>query len=148
MYENILSILQIMGWLGIVLAILVAVNTACGVIKNVSEGQTFSWNVFFKGLGKSLVFYLCSVAIAIAFTMLPFINDMISALCGVELISGKTLELLSSTAVLGVVIAVVVTQGKKALEGIMDLMQVKVANGVITELIEEDEELEEGEELE
>lgn len=146
MYDKILSVLQIMGWLGIVLAILVFVNTICGVIKNMSEGQSFSWSVLLKGLGKSLVFYICSVFIAVSFTMLPFINDMISAQCGMELISGETLDILSSTAVLSVVIAVVVSQGKKALEGIIELMHVKVANTMITGILEEDEDIEENEE--
>lgn len=148
MYQDILNVLQIMGWLGVILAILVFVNTVCGIIKNMSEGQSFSWNVLFKGLGKSLVFYICSVFISVAFAMLPYINDMITAQCGVELISSETLDILSSTAVLGVVIAVVVTQGRKALEGIIELMQVKVANTMITGVIEEEEVLDEEEELE
>ena len=148
MYDKIISILQIMGWLGIVLAILVFVNTVCGIIKNMSEGQSFSWSILLKGLGKSLVFYLCTVFISVAFTMLPFINDMISAQCGIELISGETLDVLSATAVLGIVITVIVTQGKKALEGIIELMQVKVANALITGFIEDSEDIDEGEELE
>lgn len=126
MYETILSILQIMGWLGLVLLILVGVNTACGIIKNISEGQKFSLKILLKGLGKSLVFYICSVFLSIAFTMLPYINSMITAQCGIELISEETLTILSSTAILATVIAVVVTQGKKAIEGIIELVQVKI----------------------
>ena len=37
MLEAILSTLSIMGWLGIILAILVVVNTVCGTVFNISE---------------------------------------------------------------------------------------------------------------
>ena len=126
MGEAVLAITQTMGWLGLVLLILVVVNTVCGVIKNISEGQKFSLKTLFKGIGKAFVFYACSVLLAISFTMLPFINEMISEQCGFELISEQTLAILSNVAVLGIVINAIVTQGKKAIEGIKELVDIPV----------------------
>lgn len=59
------------------------------------------------------MFYLCSVLAAIAFTMLPFINEMITNAFGVILLSSELLNTLLSVAVLGTVTAAVVVQGKK-----------------------------------
>lgn len=136
MGEAILAIAQIMGWLGLVLLILVSVNTVCGIIKNTSEGQEFSFKTLFKGLGKAFVFYICSVLLAVSFTMLPFINEMISAQCGIELISEQALVSLSNIAVLGIVINAIIIQGKKAIEGIKELVNVPI----VKELIENNEE--------
>lgn len=58
--------------------------------------------------------------------MLPFINDMIANSFGVVLLSPDTLNILSSVAVLGVVIATVVVQGKKALQGIVELANTSI----------------------
>ena len=136
MGEAILAIAQIMGWLGLVLLILVSVNTVCGIIKNTSEGQEFSFKTLFKGLGKAFVFYICSVLLAVSFTMLPFINEMISTQCGIELISEQALVSLSNIAVLGIVINAIIIQGKKAIEGIKELVNVPI----VKELIENNKE--------
>ena len=133
MYEAIMSTLQIVGWLGVVLGILVTINTVCGVIFNINKkGESFSWKVFFKGILKAVVFYICSALLSIAFTMLPFVNDMITNVYGIQLIASDTLNTLSTVAVLGIVINSIIAQGKKALEGIGQLLTVKANNEEIT----------------
>lgn len=141
MLEAIISTMRTMGWLGIVLGMLVLVNTTCGTIHNMSKGEEFSWKKLFKGLGKALVFYVSSALTAIAFTMLPFINNMITDNFGVILLSPDTLNLLSSVAVLGIVIATVVVQGKKALQGIVELANTSITKDeIITWEVKEPEE--------
>ena len=133
MFEALQSTLQIIGWLGIILGILVFVNTVCGIIFNTSEkGESFSWKILFRGLLKAFTFYGCSALISISFTILPFINEMITNVYGTQLIDSGTLNTLSSVAVLGVVVSTVVAQGKKALEGVTQLLTVKSNNEVIT----------------
>ena len=127
MKEAILQTLKIMGLLGVVFFILVLVNTVCGVLYNTSNGEEFSIKKLFKGLLKSLIFYLSSGATVIAFTLLPFINDLITKSFEVELLSSDLLNTLSSVAVLAIVIAAIITQGRKALEGIRSLSDVSVS---------------------
>lgn len=141
MLEAIISTAKTMGWLGIVLGMLVIVNTVCGTIHNLSKGEEFSWGKLFKGLGKAIIFYASSALTAITFTMLPFINDMITNSFGVILLSPDTLNLLSSVAVLGIVIATVVVQGKKALQGIVELANTSITKDeIITWEVKEPEE--------
>jgi hypothetical protein len=141
MLEAIMSTIKTMGWLGIVLGLLVFVNTVCGTIHNVSEGEEFSWKKMFKGIGKAFVFYASSALTAIAFTMLPFINDMITNSFGVILLSPEVLNLLSSVAVLGIVIAATIVQGKKALQGIVELANTSITKDeIITWEVEDPEE--------
>lgn len=144
MYEAIISTLEIVGWLGIILGILVLINTVCGVIFNINKnGQEFSWKVLFKGLLKAVVFYGCAAALAVAFTMMPYVNEMITNVYGVQLIAQDTLHTLSTVAVLGVVTAAIVAQGKKALEGITQLLTVKVNSEEITwDVVEPEEDIE------
>lgn len=131
MLQAILSTLKTMGWLGIVLGLLVIVNTVCGIIHNLSEGEEFSWSKLLKGLGKSVIFYISSALAGIAFTMLPFINDMITDGFGVILLSQELLNTLSSVAILGIVVATVVVQAKKAIQGIVELANVSVSKDEI-----------------
>lgn len=146
MLESIIQTLIIMGWLGIVFFILVAVNTICGILFNLSNGEVFSKRKLVKGLIKALVFYLSSVFTAIAFTLLPSINNLIIKTFGVALLSSELLNILSSIAVLAIVVAAIVTQGKKALEGIKNLSDISSDVEEITweveEPTEEDEEIE------
>lgn len=121
MLGAIISTLTTMGWLGIVLGILVIVNTICGTLFNMHNGEVFSWKKMGKGILKAGIFYVSSGATAVAFTMLPYINDMITNGFGVMLLSSELLNTLSSVAVLGIVVGTVVVQGKKALQGILDL---------------------------
>lgn len=141
MLEAIMEILKIMGWLGAVLGILAFVNIVCGCIANVNAGQPFSWKKFFKGILKVVIFYLSAVCVAVAFTMLPYINIMITNAFGVILISSEMLNTLSSVAVLGIVVTSVINQAKKAFENIKKLSEMSSDIEVITwEVIEPEEE--------
>ncbi len=141
MYEAIISALKIVGWLGVILGILVLINTVCGIIFNINKnGQDFSWKILFRGLLKAIVFYGCAAALSIAFTMLPYVNEMITNIYGIQLIAQDTLHTLSTVAVLGVIVMAVVAQGKKALEGVSQLLSVKANNEEITwEVVEPEE---------
>lgn len=139
MIDAILSTLYIMGWLGLVFGILVVVNTVTGSLVNVwTSKEIFSFNKLFKGISKSLVFFLSAVAIGVAFTILPFINEMITSAFGVMLISNETLNTLSSVGVLGVVISTIIVQGKKAIEGIIKLANLSANTEEITWKVEEE----------
>ena len=122
MLEAILTTLGIMGWLGIVLGLIVIVNTICGTVFNIVSGKEgFSWKRLFAGIGKSGVFYISAALMSIAFTMLPFINEMITGAFGVILLSNEILSTLSGVGVLGVVISTIVMLGKKAIKNILQL---------------------------
>ena len=129
MWESILKTLEIMGWLGAVLGILAFANIVTKTIVNVwSKKEDFSWKKMLKGIGKVLVFYLSTIIVSIAFTMLPFINEMVSTAFGIELFSNETLTTLSSVAVLSVVATVILSQGKKAIEGILELSKIETGD--------------------
>ena len=139
MLEAILSTLSIMGWLGIILGILVIVNTICGTIYNICSGkENFKWKKLFKGLGKAGIFYISAAFLSVAFTMLPFINEMITDAFGTILISTELLNTLSSVGVLGVVASVVVIQAKKAIQGVTSLANMSADTEVITWKVEEE----------
>lgn len=130
MLNAILSTLSIMGWLGIILGILVVTNTLSGMLYNIYEKkEKFSLKKLFKGLGKALIFYISSGLLSVAFTMLPYINEMITDSFGVVLLSNDLLNTLSSAGVLGVVVASIVAQGKKAVEGTTKLAGINSNNG-------------------
>lgn len=139
MLEAILSILKIMGWLGVILGILVVVNISTKTIHNVwSSKELFSWKKMLKGISKALVFYISAVFICIAFTILPYVNEMITSTFGMILISNEMLETLSSVGVLGTVISAIVMQGKSAITGILALSKVSTNNEEITWSVEEE----------
>lgn len=122
MLNAILSTLSIMGWLGIILAILVVVNTTCGTIFNVfSKGEKFSWKRLLGGMGKAAVFYIAAALVSIACTMLPYINNMISESFGVILLTDDLLKTLSSVGVLGIVVSVITIQAKNAIKNTVQL---------------------------
>ena len=122
MSEAILHTLSIMGWMGIILGILACTNIVTKTITNVwSKVESFSWKKLFKGIGKVVVFYLSAIAVSIAFTMLPFVNEMIINAFGVTLFNNETLNTLSSVAVLAIVAAVIIIQGKQAIESVLGL---------------------------
>lgn len=140
MLEAIMEILRIMGWLGVVLGIIATVNLVCGTIYNINDGQTFSWKKFFKGILKVIIFYISAVFVSVAFTMLPYINTMITDAFGVVLLSSELLNTLSSVAVLGIVVASVVTQAKKAFTNVSKLSTMSSDVEVITwDVIEPEE---------
>lgn len=125
MLEALVLTLEIMGWLGIVLGILVLINIITATILNVWSGEeTFSWKKMFKGILKSVIFYLSAVALGVAFTILPFINEMITNAFGIMLLSNEMLDTLSSVGVLGVVMTAIVIQGKKAIQSILQFAQI------------------------
>lgn len=133
MLEAIINTLQIMGWLGIILGILVIVNITTKTIYNVwSSQELFSWKKMVRGIGKSVVFYLSAVAISVAFTMLPYVNEMITNSFGVMLVSNEMLETLSSVGVFSIVMTAVVLQAKKAIAGITEMLKVSTGDEQIT----------------
>ena len=82
MYEAILNTLIIMGWLGITLGILSIVNILTGTLVNIwKNNEKFDGKKMIKGIAKVFAFYISSAFVAIAFTMLPFINIMITNYC-------------------------------------------------------------------
>lgn len=141
MLQAILSTLGTMGWLGIILGILVVVNTICGTVYNVHNGEQYSWKKMFKGIGKAAIFYVSAALTSVAFTMIPFINEMITSSFGVILLSADLLNTLSGVAVLGVVVSTIVVQAKKAVKGIVDLanMSADVKEEITWEVIEDEE---------
>lgn len=144
MLDAIIEILSVMGWLGIVFAILVITNTIAGAISNIWSGEeAFSWKRLFQGLLKAFVFYLAATFISIAFTIIPFINEMITTSFGVMLFSNETLNTLSGIGVLGVVVAAIVVQGKKAIENIIKLANTSSNTEQITWNVVEEEDEEE-----
>lgn len=125
MLETILETLKIMGWLGLILLILSSVNIITGTLFNIWENkEKFSWNKMLKGIEKVLIFYGGAIALSVAFTILPYINQMIIDNFGTTLIQDETLKTLSSVAVLGTVVAAIITQGKKAIIGISKLANI------------------------
>lgn len=133
MLKAIIDTLQIMGWLGIILGILVIVNITTKTIYNVwSSQELFSWKKMIRGIGKSVVFYLSAVAISVAFTMLPYVNEMITNSFGVMLVSNEMLETLSSVGVFSIVMTAVVLQAKKAIAGITEMLKVSTGDEQIT----------------
>jgi len=139
MLEAILTTVDIMAWLGIVLMLVVSVNTICGTVFNISANkEKFSWGRFFKGLGKSFVFYISAVLSSIAFTLLPYINEMITNAFGTILISNELLNTLSSVGVMGVVISTIVSLGKKAITNVVKLANMTYETEEITWKVEEE----------
>ena len=125
MWEAISATLNIVMWIGAVLGLELIANTICGVICNVGEGkEEFSWKKFFKGIGKALAFYLCIGLLSVAFTMLPFINAMVVEVFGIELLSSSVLDTLSTAAIFAIAAYAITMQGKKALEGLGELLKV------------------------
>lgn len=143
MLEAILTTLSIMGWLGIVLGLIVIVNTICGTVFNIASGKEgFSWKRLFAGIGKSGVFYISASLMSIAFTMLPFINEMITTAFGVILLPNEILSTLSGVGVLGVVISTIVMLGKKAIKNVLQLagMATDTTEEITWEVIDPDTE--------
>lgn len=125
MKDAILSTLYIMSWLGIVLFILSSTNIITRTFANVwSKQEKFSWKKMFKGITKVIIFYASAVAVSVAFTILPFINEMTSNVFNIMLFNNDVLVTLSTVAVLAIVATAVVTQGKKAIESVIYLSSV------------------------
>lgn len=122
MIEAIYSILIIVGWLGIVLGILLTANTLCGMIYNIFfNNEKFTFKRLFIGIGKAFIFYIGSALTCIAFTLLPFINDMITTSFDTVLISNDLLNTMSSVGILAMIVSAITIQGKNALQNISKL---------------------------
>lgn len=138
MLEAILSTLRIMGWLGIVLGILAIVNISTSTIYNIwSSKEKFSWKKLIKGFVKIAVFYVSAAALSVAFTILPFINEMITTTFGTELIGNDTLQTLSSVGVLGTVVTAIIMQGKRALTALIKMQEVSTSEEITWSIEEE-----------
>ena len=125
MIEVILNTLTIMGWLGIVLSILAIVNITTQTLVNIwNNKEKFDWKKMIKGIVKILVFFISATFVSIAFTILPFINIMITNSFGTELISNQVLNTFSSVGILGIVISTITIQAKKAIEGVTNLANI------------------------
>lgn len=142
MLKDIQITLATMGWLGVVLGILIIVNTICGTVSGLYSGEKFSWKKMGKGLLKASIFYISAAITGIAFTILPYINTMIADNFNIVLLSDELLDTLSGVVILGVVVSTVVVQAKKALEGIVELANISIeAKEEITwEIIDPEEE--------
>lgn len=139
MIETILNTLTIIGWLGIILGILASVNITTGTLINIwKNNENFDWKKMVRGIIKVLVFFISSAFIAISFTILPFISEMITNTFDIELISYEILNTFSSVAVLGIVISTILTQAKKAIEGITELANISLKTEDIVKENEED----------
>ena len=139
MAQVILSTLKIMGWLGVVLGILAVINITTGTLKNMwVNKEPFKASKFFKGIGKIFVFYISAACISVAFTILPYINTMITETFGVVLISEELLNTLSSVGVLGTVVSATLVQGKRAIPGIVNLANISSETEEITWNVEEE----------
>lgn len=122
MLETVIQTLTIMGWLGIVLVILAFVNILTGTLVNIWSGkEKFSGTKMGQGIIKVVAFYVCAVFVAIAASLLPSINTMITNAFQVQLLTDELLNTFSSIAVLGVVISTIAVHAKKALIGISEL---------------------------
>ena len=138
MLEAILSTLRIMGWLGIVLGILAIVNISTSTIYNIwSSKEKFSWKKLIKGFVKIAVFYASAAALSVAFTILPFINEMITTTFETELIGNDTLQTLSSVGVLGTVVTAIIMQGKRALTALIKMQEVSTSEEITWSIEEE-----------
>lgn len=125
MWDVILNTLQIMGYLGIVLGILAIVNITTQTLVNIwNNKEKFDWKKMIKGIVKILVFFISATFVSIAFTILPFINIMITNSFGTELISNQVLNTFSSVGILGIVISTIAIQAKKAIEGVANLANI------------------------
>lgn len=141
MLNAIIEVLKIMGWLGVILAILVTTNTATGTLVNMWQNkESFSWKKLLKGIAKAAIFYVSALFISVAFTMLPYINEMITNTFGQILISNEVLNTVSSVGVLAVVVAAIVSQAKKAIENVVRLANSSSETETITWTVVEPEE--------
>lgn len=139
MLNVILSTLKIVGWLGVVLGILAVVNISTGTLNNIwANKESFKASKFFKGIGKVFVFYVSAGLISIACAILPFINDMITKVFDVVLLSKEMLSALSSVGVLGVVVSTILVQGKSAIQGVIKLANISSETEEITWKVEEE----------
>lgn len=128
MWEAVCATLNIVMWIGVILGLLLVVNTMCGIICNLNKGEPFSWKKFFQGIGKAVAFYAGIALLSVVSTLLPFVNAMVVDVFGIELLSSAVLNTLSTAAIFGIAAAAITTQGRKALENIFELAKLSLGN--------------------
>lgn len=116
-----LTTLKIFGWLGLVLALCSSVNIMGKTYINIQNGDKFSWRKMFRGIGKVMIIWALAFTLAIACTILPFINVMIVDFYGVALLADEVINTLSVVSIVGIGITAIVQQAKKALETVKTL---------------------------
>ena len=116
-----LTTLKIFSWIGLVLGLCASVNIIGKTISNVQKGEKFSWKKMFLGIGKVMLMWALAFILALACTILPYINIMIVNAYGVVLVSDEILNTLSVLSIVGIGITAIAKQGKKALEAIKSL---------------------------
>ena len=125
MLEAILKTLEMMGWLGIVLAILAFVNILTNTLINVwCKGEKFDGKRLLKGIGKVAAFYTCTALVGIAFALLPFINSMINNTFQIAILSEDILSTFSTVAIFTEIASILIIQAKKAYKGIVELADI------------------------
>ena len=141
MWEAVCATLNIVMWIGVILGLLLIVNTMCGVICNLNKGEPFSWKKLFQGIGKALAFYLGIALLSVVSTLLPFVNAMVVDVFNIELLSSAVLNTLSTAAIFGIAAAAITVQGKKALENIFELAKLSLGTlEMKKEMVAEEEE--------
>lgn len=136
MWEAVCATLNIVMWIGVILGLLLIVNTMCGIICNLNKGESFSWNKFFQGVGKAVAFYAGIALLSVVSTLLPFINAMVVEVFKIELLSSSVLNTLSTAAIFGIAAAAITVQGRKALENLMNLSKISLNTLEIKEVEE------------
>lgn len=139
MWEAVCATLNIVMWIGVILGLLLIVNTMGGIICNLNKGESFSWNKFFQGIGKAVAFYAGIALLSVVSTLLPFINAMVVEVFKIELLSSSVLNTLSTAAIFGIAAAAITVQGKKALENLMNLSKISLNTLEIKETEEKEE---------
>ena len=133
MWEAVCATLNIIMWIGVILGLLLIINTSCGIICNLNKGEPFSWKKFFQGIGKAFAFYLSIGLLSVVSTLLPFINTMVVDVFKIELLSPEILNALSTTAIFGIAAAAITIQAKKALENVLGLAKISIGEIIIKE---------------
>lgn len=128
MWEAVCATLNIVMWIGVILGLLLIVNTMCGIICNLNKGESFSWKKLLQGIGKAVAFYLGIALLSVVSTLLPFVNAMVVEVFNIELLSSAVLNTLSTAAIFGIAAAAITVQGKKALENIFELAKLSLGN--------------------
>ena len=93
MIDAIIKILEVIGICGLLIFGLMIVNISSGCLINIKEkGESFSKEKFIKGILKTVVLYIATCILAIVFTLLPFLNELINNIYNIQLISIESLQ--------------------------------------------------------
>lgn len=129
MIDAIIKILEIIGLCGLLIFGLMIVNISSGCLINIKEkGESFSKEKFIKGILKTVVLYIATCILAIIFTLLPFLNELINNIYNIQLISIESLQTLSNTSILTLFISVIINQSMKAFSNIKNIWTISNDN--------------------